>query len=118
MRSLRIATVQGDTSTLMLRHASGGRGLAPMSSLASGGVTLGSGAAIPSATIPGLDLGTVPKVTPRPVAPGPQQTAIELPWHLILSPHSAERWRHATQPIAAPSGSNRVVALQAGGAAQ
>ena len=36
--------------------------------------------------------------------PGARQTAIELPWRLILSPHSAERWRHAKAPVTSPAG--------------
>ena len=39
---------------------------------------------------------------PRPAAPTARMTSIELPWRLILSPHGAERWRHATAPVASP----------------
>ena len=35
---------------------------------------------------------------PRPAPPTAQQTAIELPWRLILSPYAQERWRHAKSP--------------------
>ncbi|MGE5812931.1 MAG: hypothetical protein ACM36C_00435, partial [Acidobacteriota bacterium] len=78
MRSLRIAAVQRDAATFALRQATGGAGLQPID---------------PAnvATIPDVVLG--PR-QPRPAEPGARQTAIELPWRLILSPHSAERWRH------------------------
>lgn len=39
---------------------------------------------------------------PRPAAPGATQTSIELPWRLILSPHTGERFRHASQPVTSP----------------
>lgn len=39
---------------------------------------------------------------PQPAAPTATQTAIELPWRLILSPHAAERWRHASAPVTSP----------------
>ncbi|NYT63793.1 hypothetical protein H0A66_15855 [Alcaligenaceae bacterium] len=34
--------------------------------------------------------------------PRPDQTAIELPWRLILSPHSGERWMHNGIPATSP----------------
>lgn len=37
---------------------------------------------------------------PKPALPAPDQTALELPWRLIVSPHDAEQWRHALQPVA------------------
>ena len=53
---------------------------------------------------------------PRPAAPGARQTAIEMPWRLILSPHTAERWRHAQDAGNFAGRPNRAVALAAGGA--
>jgi len=38
---------------------------------------------------------------PRPAEPSATQTAIELPWRLVLSPHAGERFVHATQPVTA-----------------
>ncbi|MER7282683.1 hypothetical protein ABT369_50480 [Dactylosporangium sp. NPDC000244] len=36
---------------------------------------------------------------PLPItAPGLQETAIEVPWRLLLSPHAQAGWAHATQP--------------------
>ena len=34
-----------------------------------------------------------------PESPDNNQTAIELPYHLIISPHQAAAWRHAKQPV-------------------
>jgi hypothetical protein len=84
-RSLRIAAVQGDTSTFALRQATGGPGLRAQVS------------ALP-------DVSVIPRTGPKPALPSAQQTSIELPWRLIISPHSAERWRHATQPVTSPEG--------------
>jgi hypothetical protein len=39
---------------------------------------------------------------PRPAAPSATQTAIEMPWRLILSPHEGERFRHAAEPVTSP----------------
>lgn len=36
---------------------------------------------------------------PAPAEPKAHQTAIEMPWRLVLSPHAALRWRHAAQPV-------------------
>ena len=87
-RSLRIAAVQGDTATFQLRQAAGGPGLRPTATLVAGPIT-------------GVVVGRTP---PRPVAPTALQTAIELPWRLILSPYDAERWRHAKVPVTSPVG--------------
>jgi hypothetical protein len=38
------------------------------------------------------------RVKPRPTQPSATTTAIELPWRLIVSPHSGARWRHAAAP--------------------
>lgn len=49
---------------------------------------------------------TIPtlRLAARPANPSPGQTAIELPFRLILSPHAGERFLHAAAPVAAPSG--------------
>ncbi|SFJ50386.1 hypothetical protein SAMN04515648_4346 [Phyllobacterium sp. CL33Tsu] len=92
-RSLRIAAVQGNASAFELRQATGGPGLKalkPGRLGASDLVQIG----------PVIDAGTFPTLRgPRPALPGLNQTAIEMPWRLILSPHGAERWRHAALPI-------------------
>ena len=45
---------------------------------------------------------TAVRVKPRPALPGGTQTAIEMPWRLILAPHAGERWRHAAEPVTSP----------------
>jgi hypothetical protein len=93
LRNIRLAAMQGDMTTVALRQATGGQGIAAIR---------------PEATI--IDLGVVPgvagavRVRPKPAAPAAQQTAIELPWRLILSPHGGERWRHAKDASESPSG--------------
>jgi hypothetical protein len=50
----------------------------------------------------------VPVATPRDVvpgdktirAPGETETAIETPWHMVLSPHANSAWAHARLPVA------------------
>jgi len=100
MRSLRLAAVQGDLPTLQLRQAIGGAGLRPMKVSAKLGPVIDVGVA---AELPSV-LG--PLLKPRPKAPAPNETAIELPWRLVLSPHDGERWRHAKAPATSP-GSGR-----------
>ena len=61
-----------------------------------------------------------PRPGPSPALPTARQTAIEMPWRLILSPHSAERWRHAKTPVTSPAGRtelwhSRLVAPKANG---
>ncbi|HET6960668.1 MAG TPA: hypothetical protein VFI56_28975 [Vicinamibacterales bacterium] len=106
VRSLRIAAVQGDAATFKLRQAAGGPGLRPTATVVAGPIT-------------GVVVGRTP---PRPVAPTALQTAIELPWRLILSPYGAERWRHAKVPVTSPVGRtelwhSRLVAPNAKGVA-
>lgn len=97
-RSLRIVAVQGDSATLQLRQAIGGPGLRPLRpTVDNGRFIFDVGVAIDPAVIPSLR-------GPRPAAPGARQTAIELPWRLIISPHSGERWRHAKQAVTSPAG--------------
>ena len=91
LRSLRIAAVQQDAPTLLMRMAGGGPGLRRPT------------VAELQQLHPGLEV-VLPRLRPKPGAPGARQTAIELPWHLILSPHADERWRHAVQPVVAPGG--------------
>jgi hypothetical protein len=33
------------------------------------------------------------------IEPGPNQTALEIPWRLILSPSEKENWKHALEPV-------------------
>lgn len=52
--------------------------------------------------VPDLDEPPRPFFTgPGPAEPGATQTAIELPWRLVLSPHAHERFQHATLPVTA-----------------
>lgn len=81
LRTLRIAAMQ-DTTTLQLRQASGGFGLR----------------AFPLLTLPKVRQVPALRIGKTPANPTPQQTAIELPWRLILSPYASERWRHAVAP--------------------
>ncbi len=88
-RSLRIAAVQEDNTTLLLRQATGGVGVR----------------AVPKAVLEaGPEIVVQPRPGPALSAPTATQTAIELPWRLIISPHSAERWRHAKAPVTSPAG--------------
>ncbi len=95
-RTLRIAAVQGDMATVQLRQAGGGPGLRPLRASAAGKVVIDVGVS------PG-PIVTRPTLSARPALPGPKHTAIELPWRLILSPHGAERWRHAKAPVTSPA---------------
>ena len=89
VRSLRIAAVQSDAATLQLRQAHGGVGVRPLAV---------------SVIDPSITTVPQPRPGPRPAAPTALQTALEIPWRLILSPHSGERWRHAKQPVISPAG--------------
>lgn len=42
------------------------------------------------------------RVQPRPALPGARQTAIEMPWRLILAPHSGEQFHHASEAVTSP----------------
>jgi hypothetical protein len=42
------------------------------------------------------------RLKPRPGLPTDTQTAIEMPWRLILAPHAGERWHHAAEPVTSP----------------
>ena len=89
LRTARIVTQQHAPAALLLRQAGGAPGLRAL--------RLDGGAPVrelqrTSALIEILRRG------PKPALPAAQQTAIELPWRLILSPHADERWRHAKAP--------------------
>lgn len=43
---------------------------------------------------------------PKPALPGPHQTALEIPWRLIVSPHNGEQWQHARLPVTSPGTSH------------
>lgn len=87
-RSLRIATVHADTATLMLRSFSSGPGMRAMP-------------APRAVRIPDLSVRPRP---PRPTLPSATQTAVEMPWRLIVAPHSGERWQHVASPVESPTG--------------
>jgi hypothetical protein len=86
VRSLSVGGVAQDTATLQLRQSA-------------------------SAALRPIDTGLAPRVPellarppgPQPAAPGATQTAIEMPWRLILSPHAGERWLHAADPVTSPA---------------
>lgn len=113
-RTLRIAALQGDAATLQLRQAIGGPGLRPLRrDVIAANIPIDAGIAIDPSISP------VPR-GPRPAAPGPRETALEVPWRLILSPYSGERWRHAKLPVTSPTGRtelwhSRLVAPQSDG---
>ncbi len=56
---------------------------------------------------PGLAVGAAvgrrpprpPRGEPQPALPSDTETALELPWRLIVAPHADERWRHAAQAV-------------------
>ncbi|WP_447920790.1 hypothetical protein [Achromobacter aegrifaciens] len=89
LRNARIAIQQNAPGALLLRQAGGAPGLRALR-LAS--TTPVRELQRTSALIEILRRG------PKPALPAAQQTAIELPWRLILSPHADERWRHAKAP--------------------
>lgn len=93
LRNLRIAETQGSAAALSLRLAAGG--LSPHLLASDPAVRPVRGAAASLATRVGK---ARLKLKQRLSAPGPQQTAIELPWRLVLSPHSGARWHHASLP--------------------
>ncbi|MHB1191493.1 MAG: hypothetical protein ACYC6F_00480 [Longimicrobiales bacterium] len=86
-RTLRIAAIQEDPATAMVRRFTAGPAVRGV-----GGVQAvrdpGRGRVRP----------------PRPHEPSATETAIELPWRLIVSPHSGERWHHAAEPVISPTG--------------
>jgi hypothetical protein len=94
LRNLRLAMQPGaPAAALLLRQASGSPGLRALRLPA---------AAPDTAAIRAGSIAIPAPRGPRPALPGPQQTAIELPWRLILSPYAQERWRHAKSPATSP----------------
>lgn len=81
LRSAQLQTVEGASSTALA---------ARISQLATPGVVLRP------------DRIPVFRFRPRPALPGAQETAIEMPWRLIIAPHAGEAFRHATQPVTSP----------------
>jgi len=53
---------------------------------------------VPSA-LPPLGAGVVPSPLPELRAPTETETALETPWHLILSPHSESTFAHSLVPV-------------------
>ena len=92
VRTWKIAAVQGDSATVHLRRASGGPGLRPLPAAPAEKVVIDIG---PKTEY----VFNEPRKVAIPTPPSPLQTAIELPWRLILSPYRAERWRHAKSPV-------------------
>ncbi|UBM08024.1 hypothetical protein [Cupriavidus metallidurans] len=96
LRNLKLASVQRDTSTLERRQ------VAP--------ATARRRAALPAIDVRrgvATDVGLGPILSglkPRPAEPTAQQTALEVPWRLILSPDADERWHHAVAPVTTPDG--------------
>lgn len=81
--NLRLASRNDDVATVRMRQYSGQPALR----------------AVPdSAVIKVPDLRRVRK-PPKPGQPSSIQTAIEMPWRLVVSPHAGEAWRHALAPI-------------------
>jgi hypothetical protein len=80
--ALRISSAagSGDIVTLRARQARGGRVFREVPDDLTGAITRPT------------------RYRPRPKRPSATTTAIELPWRLIISPHSGARWRHATTP--------------------
>jgi hypothetical protein len=79
---LRIGSTfgQGDPITLRARQGRGGPSFQP----------------VPERLID--DLAWLPAIKPKPKKPSTSDTSIELPWRLMISPHSGARWRHAFAP--------------------
>ena len=77
-----IVAGRGDEATLRLRHMAGGVAMKPLPRRA-------------RPVVPGIRRAK----PPRPHRPSSVETAIELPWHLIVAPHAGERWRHADAPV-------------------
>ncbi len=86
-RSMRIATLPGGEATLRVRQFSAGPELKPLPS---------------RKIIRTRDISRLAR-PPRPGLPSSLETAIELPWRLIVSPHAEESWRHASTPVTSPA---------------
>lgn len=105
LRNLRLGATADGSAALALRVAAGGAGLRTLSQaeraeLSRAGGALSLPGAGPVEKLPRIPLPRGPAPTP----PGVRDTAIELPWHLIIAPHAGTRWRHALAPVTAPTG--------------
>lgn len=78
--TMRIGVASGDMATVRARQLSIGAGF-DMTAKLPGDIAL----------TPGVRLAPA-----KPAQPNATTTSIEMPWRLILSPHSGGRWRHAT----------------------
>ncbi|PZU06256.1 MAG: hypothetical protein DI605_19730 [Sphingomonas sp.] len=81
--TLRIGVAAGDVTTVRARQLSAGAGFS-IDILRPGSIT----------AVPGVRI-----VAAKPALPGAAVTAIEMPWRLILSPHSGTRWRHSPDAV-------------------
>jgi hypothetical protein len=71
------------------------------------GIFEGFGSAVAATTVDlaGLDLVIRPDLLrPKPVAPAQDQTAIELPWRLVLSPSRDGAWFHSPTAVSGETG--------------
>ena len=85
--TLRIGGAAGDIATVRARQLSIGAGFS-MEATLPGGVIVDPGIVLAPA---------------KPALPGATTTSIEMPWRLILSPHSGGRWRHAASHVTSPA---------------
>lgn len=86
LRQTQIALRGGEAAQATLRRRLGG--------------VIGSQSSLPDVVL--VDVPPPVRVRPRPALPTATQTAIELPWRLIISPHDGEHWRHATRAATSP----------------
>ena len=93
-RSLRIAALHNDAATLQMRHVAVDAAMPRGNTESSAKYALMPGMLEINASI----LKAIERLRKQPAAPTAQQTAIELPWRLIISPHAKERWQHAGAP--------------------
>ena len=87
VRSRQLALTQGSQSSVLQARI----GQFELGSTGLGSLQLGE------VRIPPIKL-----LSPKPAEPGPRQTAIEMPWRLILSPHAGERFQHAPGAVTSP----------------
>ncbi len=85
-QSLRIGGAMRDDATLRSRQYSEGQTLR----------------AVPDNSAVKIPDFSAWRYPPKPGNPSSIRTSIEMPWRLIVSPHGAERWRHARQPVHSP----------------
>ena len=89
-----------------LRMAPVALGLSTVSGSSTRKLVLGAGAAVSS--IPGVDAsglrpGPLLQIPPIPNEPGAKETAIEMPYRVIVSPHKGAAWAHAKEPVTSPA---------------